>query len=112
MKVRLVMNKSYTVQRFKPKYEAAQKYLDNEVLKDCTPYVPMDTGQLMRSGINATVIGSGEVVWSAPHASKCYYTDMNFQKTKHPLACSQWFEVAKGSNKEKWVKGAKAAMKG
>ena len=30
---------------------------------------------------------------------------MNFQKTKHPLACSQWFEVAKGSNKEKWVKG-------
>ena len=60
MKVRLVMNKSYTVQRFKPKYEAAQKYLDNEVLKDCTPYVPMDTGQLMRSGINATVIGSVE----------------------------------------------------
>ena len=74
MKVRLVMNKSYTLQRFKPKYEAAQKYLDNEVLKDCTPYVPMDTGQLMRSGINATVIGSGEVVWSAPHASRCYYT--------------------------------------
>ena len=49
---------------------------------------------------------------SAARAAKGCYTDMNFQKTKHPLACSQWFEVAKGSNKEKWVKGAKAAMKG
>ena len=110
--VRIEMNVPYTVERFKSRYDAAQKYLDNEVLKDCTPYVPMNTGQLMRSGINATVIGSGDVVWNTPYASRCYYGNMNFQKTKHPQACRQWFEVAKGVNKSKWIDGAAAALKG
>ena len=109
---RIEMNIQQTQGRFSSKYVAAQMYLDNEVLKDCTPYVPMNTGQLMRSGINATVIGSGEVVWNTPYASKCYYGNMNFRKTKHPLACRQWFEVAKGVNKKKWIDGAEKALKG
>ena len=108
----LKMNTQYTEARFEPRFHRGQVYLDNEVLKDCTPYVPMNTGQLMRSGINATVIGSGRVVWNTPYASDCYYTHMNFQKTKHPLACSQWFEVTKGVNKSKWIAGTKAAVKG
>lgn len=109
---RIEMNTQYTQQRFQSRYAFAQKYLDNEVLKDCTPYVPMNTGQLMRSGINATVLGSGEVVWNTPYASHCYYCNLNFQKTKHPQACRQWFEVAKGVNKEKWIEGTAAALKG
>ena len=112
MKVTLTFRKQHVQERFEPKYQRAQQYLDNEVLKDCTPYVPMNTGNLMRSGINATVIGSGEVVWNAPYASRCYYGNMNFRKTKHPLACRQWFEAAKSVNKDKWVRGAEAALKG
>lgn len=112
MKATLKFNKSAVKSRFEPRYRRAQQYLDNEVLKDCTPYVPMNTGALMRSGINATVIGSGEVVWNAPHASRCYYGHMNFQKTKHPLACRQWFEVSKGVNKDKWISGTEEVVKG
>lgn len=106
------MNTQYAERRFDQRFAFAQKFLDSEVLKDCTPYVPMNTGQLMRSGINGTKIGSGEVVWNAPYASRCYYGNMNFQKTKHPQACRQWFEAAKAVNKKKWVQGVANAVKG
>ena len=111
-KVIVKLNKDRVQSRFEPKYKLAQQYLDNEVLKDCTPYVPMKTGNLVRSGMDATVLGSGLVMWNAPYASRCYYNKMNFQKTKHPLACSFWFEVAKGVNKEKWINGVEKVVKG
>ena len=53
---------------------AVQQMVDQTVLDVCEPYVPMDiaggasgTG-LIRSGIENTVIGSGEVVWKTPYA--------------------------------------------
>lgn len=112
MNIRFTLNKEYTVSRFNPKFEQAQTYLDNEVLKDCTPYVPMNTGALVRSGMDATVLGSGRVIWNAPYASRCYYNSMNFQKKKHPLACSHWFEVAKAQNKQKWLEGVRKVVTG
>ncbi len=112
MNIRFKLNKEYTVSRFNSRYQQAQTYLDNEVLKDCTPYVPMRTGALVRSGMDATVLGSGRVVWNTPYASRCYYNQMNFSKDKHPLACSHWFEVAKASNKGKWIEGVKKVVKG
>ena len=110
--VRLVMQPSKVVSRFRPHYEQAQKWLDNEVVKDCTPYVPMDTGRLMNSGIEATNYGSGEVVYNTPYAAKCYYNNLNFSKDKHPQAQSRWFEKAKSVNKDKWVNGVTKIMEG
>ena len=40
--------------KLNPREERAQKWLDNEVLKDCGPYVPFRYGHLFRSGITAT----------------------------------------------------------
>lgn len=94
--------------RFAKQYTEAQKYLDSEVLKDSSPYVPMRTGVLMQSGIRGTVIGSGEVVWDAPYARRLYYgKSFNFHKGKHPKACAFWFEAAKAVHKNKWIAGAK-----
>ena len=112
MYIRFKLNKEYTVSRFNSRYQQAQTYLDNEVLKDCTPYVPMRTGALVRSGMDATVLGSGKVIWNTPYASRCYYGTMNFRKDKHPLACSHWFEVAKANNKGKWIEGVRKVVKG
>lgn len=110
---RLEMNIPYAVARFDPKFQQAQKYLDNEVLKDCTPYVPMNTGNLFLSGQRGTVLGNGDIVYNAPYARACYYRiHLHFSKAKHPKACAQWFESAKAEKKSSWVKGVNSVIGG
>lgn len=64
-----------------------QKVIDQTVLSVCEPYVPMDSGNLINSGIDHTEIGEGEVIWKTPYA--CYvhggilYVDT---KTKSPFS--------------------------
>ena len=102
-----------TEARLSGQIHKAQKWLDNEVLKDCQPYVPMRTGNLMNSGISGTNLGSGEVVYNAPYASRMYYgKNLNFSKLKHPQACAQWFEKAKSVHKEDWKQGVQKIVKG
>lgn len=108
MGARLELNIPATVDRFAPNYQKAQKWLDNEVLKDCDPYVPKRTGNLIHSGILGTKIGSGKVIYNAPYAKINYYgTNRKFSKDKNPKACAQWFEAAKAVKKKSWEKGVK-----
>lgn len=110
---RLVLNKAYTISRFDAKYQKAQAFLDNEVVKHCTPFVPMRTGELMRSGIRGTKPGSGKVVYNAPYAKRMYYgINYHFSKDLHPQACAQWFEKAKGIHRNAWMAGVKKIIKG
>lgn len=110
---RLVLNKAHTIGRFNPKYQQAQKFLDNEVVKDCTPYVPMRTGALMRSGINGTKPGSGKVIYNAPYSKKMYYgLHYNFSKDLHPQASAQWFEKAKAVELKSWMSGVDKIIRG
>ena len=37
-----------------PNIDRAQQYVDSEVLRRCDPFVPKDTGELIRSGIRET----------------------------------------------------------
>lgn len=102
---RLKLNTQACIGRFNKKFSKAQKFLDNEVLKDSAPYVPMRTGMLMKSGVLGTVIGSGKVEYNAPYASRMYYgVGFHFSKDKHPQACAQWFEKAKATKKKDWLK--------
>jgi len=86
----------------------AQKWLDNEVLKDSAPFVPRLTGSLEGTGISGTVIGKGEIDYNSPYARAQYYGDFEHSKQAHPLACKLWFEAAKAINKSKWIRGVKA----
>ncbi|MBQ8171772.1 MAG: hypothetical protein IJZ95_07290 [Oscillospiraceae bacterium] len=82
----------------------AQAYLDNAVLKDTDKYVPMRTGNLKRSGILGTRIGSGLIQYVAPYARKMYYgVNIRFNKSRHPLAQAKWFEASKAVNKKSWL---------
>ena len=58
MKAKVNIDTRKCVGRFGPKYSKAQQFLDNEVLRDCTPYVPMRTGNLFMSGITGTKIAA------------------------------------------------------
>lgn len=106
-------NMMATLARLEGQVDKAQKWLDNEVLKDCQPYVPMRSGNLMNSGVSGTTLGSGKVVYNAPYAKRMYYgTNFNFSKLKHPQACAQWFEKAKSVHKEDWKQGVQKIVKG
>lgn len=67
----------------------AQKYVDSEVLRKCNPMVPKDTGELIRSGIRETRIGSGQVVYHTPYARRWYYEPAKFQGA--PTRGNYWF---------------------
>lgn len=72
------------------RFEAAQRFTDSEVLRLCTPYVPMDTGELIRSGLRETKIGSGEVIYKTLYARRWYYTPARFEG--RPMRGNYWFE--------------------
>lgn len=83
-----------------------QQFIDSEVLRRCQPYVPMDTGELIRSGIRETRIGSGEVVYRTPYARRWYYRNAQFQGA--PKRGNYWFERMKNEGgKEAILRGAK-----
>lgn len=99
--------------RFNGLYSKGQKILDNAVLRDSDPYVPMRSGFLKNSGVSGTVIGSGNVRYNAPYAKKVYYAqNVKFSKTHHPQACAQWFEKAKAAKKSEWLAEVNREIKG
>lgn len=113
MNGRLVLHTALVINRFDARYQEAQKFLDNEVLRDSAPYVPFRTGNLMNSGNSGTVIGSGEVIYNAPYAKTVYYgKNMHFNKEKHPQAQAMWFEKAKATKKDAWINGVRRIIRG
>lgn len=87
-----------------PNIDRAQQYVDSEVLRRCDPFVPKDTGELIRSGIRETKLGSGRVVYRTPYARRWYYEPARFQGA--PKRGNYWFERMKSSS------GKKAILRG
>lgn len=123
-KAQLIWNDN--IKRFNGQYSRAQVWLDNEVLKSTTKFVPMLTGALFKSGQLGTQPGTGVVQWIAPYARYLYYgkvmagppagpkyaTDKDLvfsksQRSPHPQAQAFWFEASKALNKNEWIKGAR-----
>lgn len=91
---------------------SAQVWLDNEILKDSDPYVPLRTGTLRNSGTLGTRIGAGQIQYIAPYARRQYYLGRLPGESKTgPLKGRYWFERSKAVNKGKWVRGVKQIMK-
>jgi len=89
---------------------AALRSLENAVLASCEPYVPYRTGELCRSGHPSGNGHVGQITWSAPHASECYYARRSFGKKFHPHATARWFEAAKAADLENWRNTAARAL--
>lgn len=83
-----------------------QQYVDNEVLKHCTKYIPLITGDLILSGIRGTDIGSGEVIYNSIYAKKRYYSKTPVGRVNGPLRGNRWFERMKSDKKTVILKGA------
>lgn len=99
-------------------YGEVQKYIDSEVLRLSSPYVPHLSGALEKSGNLHTDIGSGEVVWNTPYARYQYYgyvmvgnppkqvTNIPLKYHGGGLRGKLWFERMKADHKSDIIKGA------
>ena len=82
-----------------------QKYIDSEVLRRCSPRIPLQTGMLIRSGTLGTRIGSGTVEYIASYASHQYY-ETALTRRYDPNRGAKWFERMKTAEKDQILKGA------
>ena len=105
MDIRLNFDTSRTVKRLADRMGGKVQFaFDNQVMKDSNYFCPMDTGNLISSGIRGSNPGSGKVIWDAPYAKAQYYgVDYNFSKDANPNATSKWFEEAKKRYKKDWL---------
>lgn len=84
-----------------------QRVVDQEVLRLCDPYVPYDSGALIRSGTIHTKIGSGRVIYRTPYARRWYYRPAHFKGA--PKRGNYWFErMKKEGGRDKILRAAAA----
>ena len=91
---------------------AAERQVQQAVIRSCEPFVPYRTGELCRSAVPMGTGADGRIVYTAPHAALCYYAERPFSKKVHPQACAHWFEAAKSADLAKWKEAAAAVFAG
>lgn len=93
---------------FTQRFNAAQCYVDSEVLRRCSPRLPFRDGFLEKSGTLMTEIGSGIVTYGGPYAARLYnHPEYNFDTSKHAEAGGEWFERTKQDETDDILRGAK-----
>lgn len=115
------------------RFALAQKAVDSAILRSSDPYMPKETGTLIRSGYLGTKIGSGEVVWQGPYAHYLYQGVLYVSPTTGSAWAKKgekkiptekglryhadgkrgklWFERMKADHKQDILKEAKEVMK-
>lgn len=83
-----------------------QKFIDTECLRLTNEKMPKRDNILISSGINNTVIGSGELRYRTPYARRLYYhPEYNFNQA--PERGAYAFERMKQQYKERILSGAR-----
>lgn len=76
----------------------AQKIIDSESLRYLDAFVPRYQGELIRSGIRNTELGSGRIRYQTPYAKRLYYNPQ-FNFRGKPKRGGYWFERMKRKHK-------------
>ena len=127
-------NSSVTIKagRINSNLEKAKRMMGEEIMADCTPFVPRREGVLRGSARMITDENGGEVSWSTPYAhfqyqgyvyigvnSKSAFAGLGEPKEKtdkrltyaEPGTGSGWFDKAKEKNLSKWTKNLQENLK-
>ena len=105
-KAKLVWNTNFRP-KWQRRYSAAQRFVDSEVLRLSEPFIPLQTGMLVKSGILGTDVGSGLVEWIAPYAKAQYYSARKPGSETGPLRGPYWFERGKAVWGRRVIEGAR-----
>ena len=92
--------------KYNGQFSAAQKFVDSECLRRCSPRVPKREGYLENSGKLGTVIGSGELKYTMPYSAKQYYDTADTRPYDADRG-AHWFERMKVADKADILEGAK-----
>jgi len=92
------------------KFNDAQIFVDNEVLRYSQPLIPFRTGTLVRSGKVGTVLGSGLVQYIVPYAQFQYYKTGE-SRSYDSRRGGKWFERMKTAHRSDILSGAKKIMR-
>lgn len=91
------------IHRYRSRAVAAQKVLDESVMKDTDRFVRFRTGALARSVQTASFVGQGRIVYDTPYAKRGYYdTRSRVTRDIHPDATPLWLEASKRRNLDSW----------
>lgn len=80
-------------------FNRKQMVVDSEVLRYCSPLVPLRTSMLEKSGTLGTVLGSGEVKYITPYARLQYYQTAQ-SRSYDSRRGAKWFERMKTAHKK------------
>lgn len=103
-KAELTWNPDFAAKR-NAQFSRKQMFVDSEVLRRCSPRVPLRTGMLEKSGKLGTDVGSGEVDYIAPYAAYQYY-ETSDTRPYDANRGAHWFERMKVAEKEDILRGA------
>lgn len=101
----------------------AQKLLNEQIIADCDPYIPLQQGALRNSAYYPDGVYGGEVAWNTPYAhyqyeGEKYLTEdgrswANKGERKYPTGeplvqhtpgtVDHWFDKAKEEHGEQWI---------
>ena len=111
--------------KYGERVEAAQYWLDSQIMNDMEPYMPFAEGNFvaLTRTESAALAGSGEVVAGiSPMGRYLYFgkivrgpragEPLNFSKLSHPNVTAEWFEAAKAQHIKEWVAGVQRIMEG
>lgn len=107
--------------RWSSKFQEGQKWLDQQIIEDMEPIVPMKTGALRDylKQVNAPRYGTGSLyVYKKPlpqYPTLLYYGyNAKGQPIRYscPSAQKMWFEVAKRMHGREWSEGVNRVVKG
>lgn len=134
VKVKVRFDGNRRMQEDRMKLTLCKKKLISQVIKDTTPYVPMQDGILYMSALVNQNRYKDKIVWTGPYARFLYHGKvmvgirsrrawarlgevkettskaLKYGKT-HPLAGPEWYIRSKSKNKGKWVKLTKGWFK-
>ena len=134
VKVKVQFDGDARVLKNRKKLTKCKKKLICQVIKDTTPYVPMQDGILYMSALVNQNRYKDKIVWTGPYARFLYHGKvmvgirsrrawarlgevkeatnkaLKYGKT-HPLAGPEWYIRSKSKNKGKWVKLTKGWFK-
>ena len=100
---RLTWNEGFGAEKTRD-FTSAQKFVDSEVLRLDAPYMPIQSGMLIKSGQLGTVLGEGEVNYVAPYAGAQYETRQS--RPNDARRGGRWFERMKADHKATILRGA------
>ena len=103
-KAELTWNPDFAAKR-NTQFSKKQMFVDSEVLRRCSPRVPLRTGMLEKSGKLGTDVGSGEVDYIAPYAAYQYYGTSDTRQYDSNRG-AHWFERTKVAEKDDILRGA------